>query len=155
MRVFVGPKCVAEHARRWDTGTDIEDPVHPRQLKEFRQTRPKDGIVGRFGEVGANYFKILSAGRRSLRRELLRLTYLAELFGTQQTRSAMEAVMQTGHVGVEYVEYVLRHKRQLKPQFTPLRLGNPALDDITLHDPDLTIYDPPLLTRDPEDHHEG
>lgn len=38
--------------------------------------------------------------------------------------------MRTGHVGVEYVEYVLRHKRNLSPEFTPLKLGNPALDQI-------------------------
>ncbi len=57
--------------------------------------------------------------------------------------------MRCGHVGVEYVEFVLRHKRKLEPAFTPLRLGNPAFDDISLREPDLTIYDPPALTRDP------
>lgn len=57
--------------------------------------------------------------------------------------------MQTGHVGVEYVEYVLRHKRRLEPKVTPLMLGNPVLDDITLGEPDLSIYDPPVPTRDP------
>ena len=67
--------------------------------------------------------------------------------------------MRSGHVGVEYVEFVLRHQRRLEPAFTPLRLGNPALDGITLTEPDLSIYDPPALTRDPgtrdEDDHEG
>lgn len=149
VRVFVGPKCVAWHERCWDTGVDIEDPAHPRDLREFRKAKPKDALVERFGDTGATYFDTLSAGRRSLRRELLRLTYLAELFTTRQTRSAMETVMRSGHVGVEYVEYVLRHKRRLEPAFTPLRLGNPTLDGIVLREPDLSIYDPPTLTRDP------
>src|SRR5690606_41536519 len=91
----------------------------------------------------------LPSSRRSLRRELLRLTSLAELFGTRETRSAMESVMRSGHVGVEYVEFVLRHQRRLAPAYTPLQLGNPALDGITLAEPDLSIYDPPSLTRDP------
>jgi transposase len=156
VRVFVGPKCVAEHTRSWDIGADIEDPEHPRQLRAIRQVKPKDALVARFGDIGAAYFTTLSAGRRSLRHELLRLTYLAELFGTVHTRSAMQNVMYTGHVGVEYVEYVLRHKQNLHPQFTPLKLGNPALDDIVLSEPDLTIYDPPSMTRDPgADPHEG
>lgn len=159
VRVFVGTKCVAEHSRSWDAGAEIEDPVHPRQLREFRKQRPKDALIARFGDVGFKYFETLSAGRRSLRRELLRLTYLAELFGVRQTRSAMDEVMRTGHVGVEYIEFVLRHKRNLKPEFTPLRLGNPALDDIVLADPDFSIYDPPVRTRDPgdppEDDHEA
>lgn len=160
VRIFVGPKCVAEHARCWDTGQDIEDPRHPRELREFRQAQPRDLLVGRFGDVGAAYFEILAAGRRSLRRELVRLTYLAELFTTRETRSAMETVMRSGHVGVEYVEFVLRHQRRLEPSFTPLQLGIPALDGIVLSEPDLSIYDPPLLTRDPGGHadepdHEG
>jgi transposase len=160
VRVFVGPKCVAEHERCWDTGSDIEDPAHPRQLREFRKTRPKDALVARFGDVGSAYFHTLAAGRRSLRRELLRLTYLAELFGTPETRAAMQTVMRSGHVGVEYVEFVLRHQRRLEPAFTPLHLGNPALDGIVLGEPDFSIYDPPVRTRDPgtprdEDDHEG
>jgi transposase len=159
VRVFLGPKCVAEHPRSWDTGLDREDPAHPRSLREFRKANPMSLIVERFGETGKIYFDTLSASRRSLRRELLRLTYLAELFGTSETRSAMQSVMRSGHVGVEYVEFVLRHQRRLEPAFTPLQLGNPALDAITLSEPDLSIYDPPALTRDPgaadEDHYEG
>jgi transposase len=160
VRIFVGPKCVAEHARSWDTARDIEDPCHPRELREFRQAQPRDLLVGRFGDAGATYFGFLAAGRRSLRRELIRLTYLAELFTTRETRAAMETVMRSGHVGVEYVEFVLRHQRRLEPTFTPLQLGIPALDGIVLSEPDLSIYDPPQLTRDPgevadEDVHEG
>ena len=92
-----------------------------------------------------------AAGSRSIHRETVRLTLLVELFGSAATASAMQEVMATGHVGAEYVEYVLRHKRKLKPAFTPLALGNPALDGITLKEPDLSIYDRPVLTRDPGD----
>jgi transposase len=159
VRIFLGPKCVATHERSWSTGADVEDPSHPRDLREFRRTQPKDALVARFGDVGSAYFEVMSAGRRSLRRELLRLTYLAELFTAAQTRSAMQTVMRSGHVGVEYVEYVLRHKRRLEPAYTPLELGIPALDGIVLREPDLSIYDPPAITRDPggsdEDAHEG
>ena len=49
--------------------------------------------------------------------------------------------MATGHVGAEYVEYVLRHKRRPQPSAAPLRLGNPELDGIVLPEPDLSIYD--------------
>jgi transposase len=149
VRILLGPKCVAEHRRCWDTGQDIEDPAHPRDLREFRKADPGSVVVERFGDVGKQYFDTLCAGTRSMRREMLRLTYLAELFGTRQTRSAIEEVMRTGHVGVEYVEFVLRHKRRLVPAFTPLQLGNPALDGIVLREPDLSVYDPPAITRDP------
>jgi hypothetical protein len=60
--------------------------------------------------------------------------------------------MATGHVGAEYVEYVLRHKRGLRPAAPPLRLGDPELDALHFREPDLSVYDqltPPAMTRDP------
>jgi len=62
--------------------------------------------------------------------------------------------MATGHVGAEYVEYILRHKRGLTPCAKPLRLGKPELDDIHFEEPDLSIYDtlvPARKTLDPGD----
>jgi hypothetical protein len=35
----------------------------------------------------------------------------------------------------------MRHKRKLQPQAAPLRLGVPALDSITVSEPDLGRYD--------------
>ena len=93
------------------------------------------------------------AGSRSLQRETVRLTFLVEIFGPSETREAVSDVMSTGHVGAEYVEYVLRHKKGLVPSPPPLRLGDPALDGIVLREPDLSTYDqhvPPQMTLDPE-----
>ena len=66
--------------------------------------------------------------------------------------------MATGHVGAEYVEYVLRHKRGLRPAPPPLRLGDPDLDQISFREPDLAAYDrfvPRPMTRDPGEPSEG
>ena len=101
-------------------------------------------------ETGRQYFKLLAAGSRSIRRETLRLVLLVELFGAGVTASAIDEVMQAGHVGAEYVEYVLRHRRGLVPQPAPLRLGVPELDAISVPEPDLSIYDnlpPTRMTR--------
>ena len=108
------------------------------------------GLAG-LDELGQRYFKIVGAGTRSIHRESVRLILLVELFGADNTKSAIEEVMATGHVGAEYVEYVLRHKRRLEPSAPPLRLGKPELDAIVLPEPDLSIYDKPVLTRDPGD----
>ena len=59
----------------------------------------------------------------------------------------MEEVMQTGHVGAEYVEYVLRHKRGLSPSKKPLHLGNPELDALNFAAPDLSVYDKITLPK--------
>ena len=85
---------------------------------------------------------------------MVRIVFLVELFGASATKSAIDEVMKTGHVGAEYVEYVLRHKRRLVPAPAPLRLGQPELDGLSLGEPDLSTYDRLFATRktsDPQD----
>jgi transposase len=153
--VFLERKQVAEHRRSWDVGQDIEHPSHKKDLLA-QKPRAAAGalppaLLG-LADVGRDYFRVLAAGSRSVHRESVRLVFLVELFGAMATQSAMREVMRTGHVGAEYVEYVIRHKRGLSPQPAPLRLGNDALDAISLPEPDLSVYDQlfsPHMTRDP------
>jgi transposase len=153
--VFLGIKQVALHPRSWGVGQDIEHPSHRERAAEHKPRAAAGamppGLSG-LGDVGTRYFKVLAAGSRSIHREMVRLTFLVELFGETATTSAMDEVMQTGHVGAEYVEYVLRHKRGLVPAAAPLRLGDPELDAISFKEPDLSVYDrlvPAAKTLDP------
>lgn len=153
--IFLGSKQVAAHRRSWNIGEDIEHPSHRQGLLQ-RKPRAAAGLLppGLLGldETGVAYFKIFAAGGRSVHRETVRLTFLVELFGEQATRAAMAEVMAAGHVGAEYVEYVLRHKKGLTPSAAPLRLGDPVLDALALREPDLARYDqlvPSPMTRDP------
>ena len=146
--VFLGPRQVALHARCWGSGEDIELPSHRNRAleeKPIRNSLPA-GLTG-LTEVGQAYFKVLVASRRSLQREIVRLVFLCEVFGEAHTRSAMDEVLHTGHVGCEYVEYVLRHKRNLVPQAAPLWLGKPELDSLAFAAPDLAVYDNVVATR--------
>jgi len=144
--VNLGHKRVAVHNRSWDTGKPVVDLSHEAGLLE---TKPR-GAAGALpaqlqglGEAAAEYFKILAANGRSLRKEIERLVFLSELWGDGATREALAEVMATGHVGAEYVEYVLRHKKGLAPGPMPLKLGNEELDGIRLSEPDLAFYDEP------------
>lgn len=153
VRMFLGLKQIAEHARRWNTHEDVELPEHRQELIDHKPRAGAGALptaLVDLGEVGAAYFKTLAAGSRSIRRESERLVLMTELFGVVETRSAVHEVMRTGHVGAEYVEYVLRHKRRLRPA-EPLRIGDPLIDQLTLHQPDLASYDalPHSLLRDP------
>jgi len=153
---YLGPKQVAWHHRCWDVQKDKEDPAHRKRALELKPRAAgalPPGLVG-LGEVGAEYFRVLRATTRSLHRDTVRLTFLCELFGDEHTASAISEVMRTGHVGAEYVEYVLRHKRKLRPTMVPVRLGRPELDGLSFGEPDLSVYDdlvPPRKTLDPGD----
>jgi transposase len=152
--VVLGPKQVAWHRRCWDVHQDIEEPAHRERALELKPRTAgalPPGLVG-LGDTGAEYFKVLRATNRSLHRETVRLTFLCELFGEKHTTSAVDEVLQTGHVGAEYVEYVLRHKRKLSPITPPVRLGKPELDGLHFGEPDLSVYDdfvPTQKTLDP------
>jgi len=153
--VFLGTKQVAAHHRSWKVGEDIEHPSHREGLLKIKQRAAAGalppGLVG-LADLGVEYFKIFAASGRSVHRETVRLVWLVELFGEQATRNALAEVMATGHVGAEYVEYVLRHKKGLTPSAAPLRLGDPVLDALSLREPDLALYDelvPTPMTRDP------
>ena len=153
--VYLETQRVAVHRRCWDIGQDVKDDAHEVGLLEKKPRAALAGLPAELdilGELGARYFKILAAGTRSLSRETVRLTLLVELFGAAATAQAIADVMATGHVGAEYVEYVLRHKRGLRPAPPPLRLGDPELDALHFREPDLSVYDqltPQPMTRDP------
>jgi transposase len=152
--IFLGPKQVASHARCWDAGKDLKLDSHEQGLLEQKPGADKGrlppALVG-LGQLGERYFKVFSANGRSIAKETIRITLLTELFDDGPTASAIEEVMATGHVGAEYVEHVLRHKRGLTPSPPPLRLGDPILDAISLREPDLSVYDRlPQKTLDPE-----
>jgi hypothetical protein len=156
VRAFLSTKQIAAHVRCWDVGQDIEHPSHKQALLDHKPRALAAGTLppalAALGDTGKSYFKLLAAGSRSIHRETTRMVLLVELFGATATTSAIAEVMQTGHVGAEYVEYVLRHKRGLAPQPPPLRLGNHQLDAISVPEPDLSIYDelpPTRMTRDP------
>lgn len=159
--IFLGPRRIARHARCWGIREDIEQPEHRRGLKEHKPKAAADQlphVLSPLGDVGRNYFRVLAAGGRSLRRETLRLTLLCELFGEPQVGTAMAEVMRHGHVGVEYIEYLLRHDPKLKAAPKPLRLGDEALDAMHAHEPDLSLYDQVLgdaPTRNPRGDDDG
>ena len=105
----------------------MNDPSHEQGLLEAKPRAAAGALPAELyglGGIAAQYFKILAANGRSLRKEIERLVLMSELWGDAPTREAIAEVMATGHVGAEYVEYVLRHKKGLASGPAPLKLGN-------------------------------
>lgn len=144
--VWLGIKRIALHNRCWGVGEEVKHLSHEQGLLETKPRAAAGALPAELqclGDVAAEYFKILAANGRSLRKEIERLVLLSELWGDSPTREALSEVMATGHVGAEYVEYILRHKKGLSCGPAPLRLGNEELDGIRLSEPDLSFYDDP------------
>lgn len=144
VRILLGPKEVARHARSWSVAETVRNEQHELGMRGERVRRHAGSLphaLEHLAEIGVRYFATLAATRRSIRTEEQRLVLLVELFGASATASAIDEVMRTGHVGAEYVEHVMRFKRRLVPAPPSLRLGDPVLDAISLPEPDLAIYD--------------
>jgi transposase len=144
VRIFLGPKQVAEHPRCWLVGEDCELPAHREAALKLKPGATREGlppVLLKMGAVASSYFKVAAAGTKSLHRETVRLVFFAEVYGVPETAEAMSEVMASGHVGADYVEYVLRQKKGLVPGTPPLKLGHPELDDASLPEPDLSRYD--------------
>lgn len=156
--IYLGHKRVAVHNRCWDVGKQIRDESHEQGLLE-RKPRAAAGALPpelrALSGPAEQYFKILAANTRSLRKEIQQLVLLSELYGDTPLREAMADVMATGHVGAEYIEYVLRYKKGLSPGPAPLKLNDPVLDGIHLAEPNLAAYDKPRKTLDPGEPPEG
>jgi hypothetical protein len=130
VHIWLGTKEVARHQRCWATGEDIEAPEHREAALILKPGARRGGlppVLERMGEVATQYFKVATAGTKSLYRERVRLVFFAEVFGPTQT--------------ADYVEYVLRQKKGLLPGAAPLKLGQPELDDASLPEPDMSRYD--------------
>jgi hypothetical protein len=157
--IFLGPKRVAVHNRCWGVGELVRDDSHEEGLLALKPRAAAGALPPELRPLtgpAEEYFKILAANTRSLRREIQQLVLLSELYGDAPVRGAMGEVMATGHVGAEYVEYVLRHKKGLSPGPAPLKLNDAALDGIRLGEPDLAAYDElPRKTLDPGEPPEG
>ena len=156
--ILLERKPIALHRRSWGVGQLIRDDSHERGLLEEKARGAAGSLPPELYGLGVpaeGYFKILAANSRSLRREIQLLVLFSELYGSAHLRDAISEVMATGHVGAEYVEYVLRYKKGLKPGPAALKLGDAALDGIHLAEPDLSIYPRPRKTIDPGDAPEG
>ena len=154
VHVFLGTKEVARHDRSWKTHQDIEDADHrtAAMAHKIGSTKKVPTALLVLGDVGNRYMAVLAGGTRSVSREIKRLIFLVEVFGAEVVVDAINEVMRSGHVGAEYIEYILRHKKGLKPQCDPLLLGDPRLDDLIFLEPDLELYDQlvaPEKTIDP------
>jgi hypothetical protein len=152
VQIFLGPKIVARHARCWSLHQDIEDPKHRRELIEARPradaTHLPDTLLV-LGEVGRRYFELLTAQSRSLQREALQIVRLTELFPPSAVRTAMERVLQSGHIGSDVIEHELVHRDRLRPRNVVIRLGN-DLDHLTVPEPSLDAFEHLDFDSEPE-----
>ena len=141
VRVFLGTKQVAAHAA---AGASARTSKLPRTApRRSSRSRARTGMACRrccsvWARSATRYFKVAAAGTKLVFREKVRLVFFVEVFGRSETAEAMAEVMQAGHVGAEYVEYVLRQKKGLLPVRRRCGSADRKLDGHRCREPDLS-----------------
>jgi transposase len=89
--IFLGTKRIAVHNRCWDVGQAIKDDSHEQGLLEQKPRAAAGALPPELRGLGGpaeEYFKILAANTRSLRREIQQLVLLSELYGDTHRSSS-------------------------------------------------------------------
>ena len=155
--IFYGPQCIANHQREYRKRQHIKNPRHEQGLKEHKAgARISWDIQSaqRLGPNTARYLELITAGQRSIRREVKELLWLATVYGADAVEQTIKNLLEQGVVGAYHIERVLRLNQSEPKAPPPLDLKQDALQ-VFVPRPQLESYDALLLdARTPSDDHE-
>jgi transposase len=143
VHIFYGPKCVAKHAREYRKQQTLLNPAHEEGLKERRPCAEATWdlkAVSRIGPNASRYLELITAGGRSIRREVKELLCLATVYGADAVEKTVGELLQQGIVGAEHVERLLRLNQVDRKAPPPLELSQEKLS-VVLPAPQLEVYD--------------
>jgi transposase len=159
IRVFYGERLIAMHERSYLKHQTFTKPEHSRGLLERKPGASREGwqlaAVKSIGPAMKEYLELLRAGNRSLKREMSRILALVTIYGEQEVHDCVNDMLQSGIVGVENLEMLLKSRLgsgrdSLGPE--PLNFQNTKLNRV-VPTVDLRRYDALLFgSSRAEDH---
>jgi transposase len=144
--IYHQDRLIARHLRSFDRHQDIEDPDHPKALLEQRKNAREQRLLSQFLALSSKapaYYEGLLARRFNARGHIRKIIALAEIYGTDACRRAIDDALVFNAFSSEYIAHLLEARARTKPQpISPLSLTRRAdLLDLELPEPDLSIYE--------------
>lgn len=147
VNIFYGPKKVANHQRNYSKNKDIKNPIHEKGLQETKKgaqaTWSLEAVKG-FGPNTCKYLELITAGTRSLRKEVKELLCLSTVYGINEVEETISSLLEQGIVGVNHVERSLRLSNKIPTAPPPLEFKNERLQFVPPA-PQLHSYDELLI----------
>ena len=144
VRLFAGPRPVAEHPRSHERHQDIEHPDHIRILLHERGEARHQKLLLRFLALSAHapaYHEQLAQRRLNLRHHVQKIVALAEIYGEPVIGRAIDDAHALGAYSCEYIANLLEQRSRLAPAAGALHLTRASdLLELELPPPDLTPY---------------
>jgi hypothetical protein len=109
-------------------------------------------LIALIGPVAEQYLRKLADTDRSLTRQVRELFTLIREYGPEAVSGAIAKAHAAQAFGADYVANILRQQQQRRDLQPPLRLKDPALNELTTDPLSLAGYDAFILRSQKESH---
>lgn len=163
VRVFDRERPVAKHARSYERGRIVENPVHYAGLLDAKKAAGTAKLTDRFlalAERSARDREALQAllkgmldGELNVHRHLAKVLNLAETYGRIEVLQAVHEALGRGLFGANYLQGIVTQNRARRGEPDPAALAIPARpewEDLSVPERDLAGYDE-LFTEEKPD----
>jgi transposase len=144
LRLYDVDQLVAEHVRSYERHRDFENPDHVKELVALRRKAQRSRMVTRFLKLSPHareYYEQLGERRMNAAHHVEKILALAEVYGTELTRRALDDAHALSAYSCEYVANLLEQRHRLTPPPEEIRLTHaPEALQLELRPPNLAIY---------------
>jgi hypothetical protein len=140
---------VVRYARSWQRGQTFGAEMFQKelyaQMAAAQRSAAQQRLVALLGPACHSYLERLSQTDRSLTRQVRELFALVREYGPDAVVGAMAKAHAAGAFGADYVGNIVRQQRIRRDVQPPLRLKDPALNDLVTDPLSLAEYDAFIL----------
>jgi len=140
---------IVEYPRCWRRGQTLGADRFERVLAEDRpaaqRSRTQQRLIALLGEEFESYLQGLAQTDRSLPRHITELLRLVHEYGPESVTAAVAKAQAAGAYGADYIANILRQMSSPRDVQPPLRLKNPALNELATDPLSLLAYDAFIL----------
>lgn len=147
IRVLAEGSVVAEHARSYERGKEIEDALHRREILEAKRRAEESVETTRFLAIGPEaeaYLRGLVQSEHDHHRELRRILALLDAYGATEVLGAIVKALEFRAFGAAYLERIVSQERRRRAEGAPpgpVKLTTPNFAEVHIGQTDLAEYD--------------
>ena len=140
---------IVSYPRSWQRGQTFgaerfEKELHA-QMAAAERSATQQRLIAQLGPSSYEYLERLADTDRSLSRQVRELFTLIREYGPEAVASALAKAHAARAFGADYVANILRQQQQRRDVQPPLRLRDPALNDLSTDPVSLAQYDAFIL----------
>jgi len=141
--------AIVSYPRSWQRGQTFgaerfEKELHA-QMAAAERSATQQRLIALLGPASYEYLERLADTDRSLSRQVRELFALIREYGPEAVASALAKAHAARAFGADYVANILRQQQQRRDVQPPLRLRDPALNDLATDPVSLAQYDAFIL----------